>query len=84
MVTDGREMNKDEMMARMAQLEADVKAKDKTIEHLTNLLLKAEETHKEHFDETENFRDALFDFLWKRMESRLYEIVPKIVQEMND
>jgi hypothetical protein len=77
------ETNGQTMRETIAVLEAQVKAKDKAIAHLTNMLLKAEAAHKEHFGETENFRDALFEFLWKRIEQRLYEVVPKIVQEMN-
>lgn len=77
------ETNGQTMRETIATLEAQVKSKDKTIDHLTNMLLNAEDAHKEHFDEIENFRDALFEFLWKRIEQRLYEVVPKIVQEMD-
>lgn len=78
------EVSKQTMQERIASLEAQVKAKDKAIAHLTDVLLKAEDAHKGHFDKTENFRDALFEFLWKRIEQRLYEVVPKIVQEMDN
>ena len=82
MNTDG--MNGQTMRETIAVLEAQVESKDKAIAHLTKMLLKAEDAHKEHFGETENFREALFEFLWERIERRLYEVVPKIVREMDD